>query len=188
MAKKLGRKSARVERAALVADPKALTPEVCDQIVADGGPSYRTTTRGHICNQTGQRLNRGQCFSYGLRVVNGTTAMQAFRANQPRKVVKTATETPRPVMKVLEWDGTNGYRDCPYCHQGLYIGNEGSRWCGYCNREFIVILRQRPVAKKIVYRGVGYYVCPHCGDKTWIDTSGTDSCMHCHNPIDAEWS
>lgn len=184
----------RLALAARMAAPLSLSSEVCDKIVKEGGPSYGTTSSGHYCNQTGARMKRGRCDSYTAQVVNGTTAMQAFRAWTPKESHKSRA-APIPAkaipLKVLEWNGQrDGYWPrCPNCREQVYVDGPGEKYHGYCDKKFFVREVALPVSKRILYSGSGYYACPHdASHRTWIDGSGMHSCTNCHKPISAEWS
>lgn len=194
MASHAGRsRQARRKWAAKIANPEALTPAVCDRVVKDGGPTFRTTSDGHICNQTGAKLKRGQCQAYRLRVANGTTAMIAYRGDAPKKGKKRKLEVERyrapvlPAMKELEWPGNRGYFKCPYCNHETYITYSGNHQCGYCCKTFKVAEKLRPTASNVKYYGMGYYNCPLCSRETWIGSSGMHNCDNCGKPINAEY-
>ncbi len=183
------RKRIKGERAAKMASPPQLIPEVCDRIAANGGPTYRTTSQGHVCNQTGQRLKRGQCKSYTARVLNGTTAMLAFRQMSPgdgkkRKGVSYQTTAPPPSMKVLPWPGTMGYFRCPCCSHDTYVTTAGSHRCSYCDKTFKVELS----VVNIKYRGYPcYHTCPHCSRSTWVNSPGISRCDECGKTFKVEY-
>lgn len=183
-------RKARMELAAKIASPRALTSEICDQIVKEGGPTYRTTRQGHVCVQTGARVKRGHCQSYTAQVMNGTTAMIAFRAGSSKKGkgrqigFRAPLPPQRLELRALKWDGQAGHNKCPNCNRDFYVESTGINTCGYCDRQFVV--EKVPESLTVKYYGSTNYKCPHCGRLTWL-SHGLNTCQCCGKKINAAY-
>jgi len=168
-----------------MSSPSQLTPETCDHIIRNGGPTFRTTSYGHVCVQTGERLKRGQCEPYRARVVNGTTAMLAFRSGTGKKKRKGSVQDERssePKKKELMWPGKSDYYKCPCCNHDTYVTDVGSHRCGYCGDSFKVVLKLLTVS--YAYGGCRVS-CPHCKRGITLWESGKHDCDYCRLPFEA---
>lgn len=193
------KKKARAAFADLKANPKSLTAEVCDQVFAQGGPTFRASRNGLVCNQTGQWMKRKQAQSYALRVFNGTTRRRAFNAGATKSQVEEVVEwRPTPAAaaetKTLLWNGANGWMKCPHCHRDRYVTAEGQFTCPYCYKPIRIVRSGGVTASKTtderlpqVTRPVfGVHVrCPLCSCLTWIGNSrGRATCDNCQKDFE----
>ena len=81
----------------------------CATIIKTGGPTFRTTTRGHVCNQTGDRVARGRCRAYANRISAGR--------GWSIPVTEEKTGVQMRVAAIY-----SGCAYCPHCGNYMYVG------------------------------------------------------------------
>jgi len=131
----------------------SLDPELCKTIVAAGGPTFQSRSRGFRCNQTGAFVRKPRSYVdmvFGMAVggSNGNRKSMAkaeakAKAEEVERQRKEAAEAQR-IAKLprASLNRMFGEVECPYCHRNNSgVTAVGRRTCQniFCGREFRVV-------------------------------------------------
>ncbi|MEK7167735.1 MAG: hypothetical protein AAB791_01905 [Patescibacteria group bacterium] len=157
---------------AQVGEVKKLTPTLAKEIMAAGGPTFRTLAGNKCrCNQTGAVMPSSKTETHRRRIGGMAMAGQEVPKGMDAKAKSEAEEITVTLFK--------GVVICPKCGKENFVCNAGKISCNSCPETLTVIL---PIEYISSYQTRGRVFCPHCSANN-VKEVGEVRCDSCQYPF-----